>query len=209
MRKFSSILGGTLFLMLAACTETPTTTARKEVEKPEPISGETALYRMYGMARQWAPDVQVLQLISLHIAEFPQEVPGKAAAWQAIFVSPSRARSRSYTFCIVESSGNLHKGPFAGNDEAWSGPRGVATPFPIIAVKKDSDDAYKTAMSEPKSRAADYDKKNPGKPMMIVLEKTPKFPDPAWRILWGESIGTSSFSVFVDASVGTYLETMR
>jgi hypothetical protein len=209
MRKFSSILGGTLFLMLAACTETPTTTARKEVEKPEPITGETALYRMYGMARQWAPDVQVLQLLSMHIAEFPQEVPGKAAAWQAIFVSPSRGRSKSYTFCIVESSGNLHKGPFAGLDEAWSGPRGVATPFLIIAVKKDSDDAYRTAMSEPKSKAADYDKKNPGKPITIILEKTSKFPDPAWRILWGESVGTSSFSVFVDASTGSYLETMR
>jgi hypothetical protein len=208
MRTFSSILGGILFLMLSACSETPTT-ARKEPEKPEPISGETALYRMYGMARQWAPDVQVLQLLSMHIAEFPQEVPGKAAAWQAIFVSPSKARSKSYTFCIVESSGNLHKGPFAGLDEAWSGPHGVATPFPIIAVKKDSDDAYKTTMSEPKSRAADYDKKNPGRPITIVLEKTPKFPDPAWRILWGESVGTSSFSVFVDASIGNYLETMR
>lgn len=208
MRKLSSILGGTLFLMLSACSETPTT-ATKEPEKPEPITGETALYRMYGMARQWAPDVQVLQLLSMHIAEFPQEVPGKAAAWQAIFVSPSKARSKSYTFCIVESSGNLHKGPFAGLDEAWSGPHGVATPFPVIAVKKDSDDAYKTAMSEPKSRAADYDKKNPGKPITIVLEKTPKFPDPAWRILWGESVGTSSFSVFVDASVGSFLETMR
>jgi hypothetical protein len=209
MRKLSLILGGTLFLMLSACSETPTTTARKEAEKPEPITGETALYRMYGMARQWAPDVQVLQLLSMHIAEFPQEVPGKAAAWQAIFVSPSKGRSKSYTFCIVESSGNLHKGPFAGLDEAWSGPHGVATPFPVIAVKKDTDDAYKTAMSEPKSKAADYDKKNPGKPITIVLEMTPKFPDPAWRILWGESVGTSSFSVFVDASVGNYLETMR
>jgi hypothetical protein len=209
MRKFSLILGGTLFLMLSACSETPTTTARKEPEKPEPITGETALYRMYGMARQWAPDVQVLQLLSMHIAEFPQEVPGKAAAWQAIFVSASKGRSKSYTFCIVESSGNLHKGPFAGLDEAWSGPHGVATPFLVIAVKKDSDDAYRTALSEPKSKAAEYDKKNPGKPITIVLEKTSKFPDPAWRILWGESVGTSSFSVFVDASVGSYLETMR
>jgi hypothetical protein len=209
MRNLSSILGAALFLMLAACSETPTTTAKKEPEKPEPITGETAVYRMYGMARQWAPDAQVLQLLSMHIAEFPQEVPGKAAAWQAIFVSPSKARSKSYTFCIVESSGNLHKGPFAGLEEAWSGPHGVATPFPIIAVKKDSDEAYKTAMSEPRSRAADYDKKNPGKPITIVLEKTPKFPDPAWRILWGESVGTSSFSVFVDASMGGFLETMR
>jgi hypothetical protein len=209
MRKLSLILGGTLFLMLAACSETPATTARKEPEKPEPITGETALYRMYQMARSWALDAQVQQLLSMHISEFPQEVPGKAAAWQATFVSPSKSRLRSYTFCIVESSGNLHKGPFAGLEEPWSGPHGVATPFPIIAVKKDSDDAYKTAMSEPRSKAADYDKKNPGKPITIVLEKTSKFPDPAWRILWGESTGTSSFSVFVDASVGSYLETMH
>jgi hypothetical protein len=209
MRKLSLILGGTLFLLLAACSGTPSATIEKAPEKPEPITGETALYRMYGMAHSWAPDAQVMQLLSLHIAEFPQEVPGKAAAWQAIFVSPSKARSRSYTFSVVESSGNLHKGPFAGLEEHWSGPRGVATPFPVIAVKKDSDDAYKTAMSEPKSKAADYDKKYPGKPSTIVLEKTSKFPDPAWRILWGESTGTSSFSVFVDASVGTYLETMH
>jgi hypothetical protein len=208
MRKLSLTIGGTLFLMLAGCSDTPTT-ARKEPEKPEAISGESALYRMYQMARSWAPDAEVLQLLSMHIPEFPQEVPGKAGAWQAIFVSPSKGRSRSYTFCVVESSGNLHKGPFAGLDERWSGPHGVATPFPILAVKKDSDDAYKTAMSEPKSKAADYDKKYPGKPITIVLEKTPKFPDPAWRILWGESVGTSSFSVFVDASVGSYLETMR
>ena len=195
--------------MLAACSDTPASTARKEPEKPEPITGETALYRMYQMARSWALDAQVQQLLSLHISEYTEEVPGKAAAWQATFVSPSKSRSRSYTFCIVESAGNLHKGPFAGLEEAWSGSRGVAKPFPIIAVKKDSAEAYKTAMSEPKSKAADYDKKNPGKPITIVLEKTSKFPDPAWRILWGESTGTSSFSVFVDASIGNYLETMH
>jgi hypothetical protein len=209
MRQLSLILGGALFLMLAACSETPTATAKKEPDKPEPVTGESALYRMYQMARSWALDAQVQQLLSMHISEYPQEVPGKAAAWQATFVSPSKARARSYTFSIVESSGNLHKGPFSGLEEAWSGPRGVATPFPIIAVKKDSDEAYKTVMSDPKTRAAEYDKKNPGKPITIVLEKTSKYPDPAWRILWGESTGTSSFSVFVDASVGNYLETMH
>jgi hypothetical protein len=209
MRKLLPILGSALFLMLAACTETPTTTTKKEPEKVEPVTGETALYRMYGMARTWSSDVQVLQLMSIRISEFTQEVPGKAAAWQATFVSASKNRSRSYTFSIVESQGNLHKGSFAGPEEAWSGPRGVATPFLIAAVKKDSDEAYHTALSEPKSKAAEYDKKNPGKPITILLEKTSKFPDPAWRVLWGESLSTSSFSVFVDASLGTYLETMR
>jgi hypothetical protein len=209
MRKLPLILGSALFLMLAACTETPTTITKKEPEKVEPVTGEFALYRMYGMARTWSSDVQVLQLMSVRIGEFTQEVPGKAAAWQATFVSASKNHSRSYTFSIVESQGNLHKGAFAGPEEAWSGPRGVATPFLIAAVKKDSDEAYHTAMSEPKSKAAEYDKKNPGRPITILLEKTSKFPDPAWRVLWGESLSTSSFSVFVDASLGTYLETMR
>ena len=209
MRKLSLILSGALFLMLAACSETPTTPAKKEAEKVEPISGITALYRMYGMARTWSSDAQVLQLANLHISEFTQEVPGKGAAWQAIFVSASKSRSRSYTYSIVESQGNLHKGAFAGPEESFSGSRGVATPFLIAAVKKDSDEAYQTAMAEPKSKAADYDKKSPGKLITILLEKTSKFPDPAWRVVWGESVGTSGFSVFVDASTGAYLETMR
>jgi hypothetical protein len=164
---------------------------------------------MYGMARAWSSDAQVLQLATIRIAEYTQEVPGKAAAWQAIFVSVSKSRSKSYTYSIVESQGNLHKGAFAGPEESFSGSRGVATPFLIAAVKKDSDEAYQTAMSEPKSKAADFDKKNPGKPITILLEKTSKFPDPAWRVVWGESVGTSGFSVFVDASTGAYLETMR
>jgi len=209
MQKLPLIIGSALFLMLAACSETPTSTAKKEPEKIEPVTGETALYRMYGMARTWSSDAQVLQLMSLRIGEFTQEVPGKAAAWQATFVSASKNRSKSYSYSIVESQGNLHKGSFAGPEESWSGPRGVATPFLMAAVKKDSDEAHQTAMTEPKSKAADYDKKNPGKPISILLEKTHKFPDPAWRIIWGESVGTSSFSVFVDASTGLYLETMR
>jgi len=209
MRKLPLMVSSALFLMLVACSETPTTTAKKEAEKTEPITGETALYRMYQVARSWSSDAEVLQLMSVRIGEFTQEVPGKAAAWQATFVSASKSRSRSYTFSIVESEGNLHKGTFAGLEEAWSGPHGVATPFPIAAVKKDSDEAYRTAMSDPRTKAADYDKKNPGKPITILLEKTSKFPDPAWRVIWGESVGTSGFSVLVDASVGTYLETMR
>src|SRR5436305_251642 len=162
MRKLSLMIGCALVLMLAACSDT-TPTAKKEAEKIEPVTGEFALYRMYGMARSWSSDAQVLQLMSIRIAEFTREVPGKAAAWQATFVSASKNHSRSYSYSIVESQGNLHKGAFAGPEESWSGPRGVTTPFLIAAVKKDSDEAYQTAMSEPKSKAADYDKRNPGK----------------------------------------------
>jgi len=88
-------------------------------------------------------------------------------------------------------------------------PHGSPQPYLLIAVKKDSDVAYQTAMSDTKTKAADYDKKNPGKPITMMLERTSKFPDPAWRVIWGESAGTSNFSVFIDASTGAYLQTMR
>ena len=79
----------------------------------------------------------------------------------------------------------------------------------MVAVKVDTDAAYKTAMETVASKAADYDKKNPGKPITIILEKTNKHDDPVWRNVWGESVGTSNFSVLIDASTGSYLETMR
>jgi hypothetical protein len=82
-------------------------------------------------------------------------------------------------------------------------------PSLMAAIKIDTDAAYKIAMDTPRSHAAEYDKKNPGKPITIMLERTSKHPNPAWRIIWGESAGVSNFSVVVDASTGDYLETLR
>ena len=158
---------------------------------------------MFNMARAWGPDAQVLQLNSIDLPDVKRE-RGKAAAWQATFVSQQLGRKRSYTYSVVEAEGNLHKGVFAGLEESWSGAR-VATPFLIAALKTDSDEVYRTALA----KAADYEKKNPDKPISFLLEKTEQFPDPAWRVIWGESVGTSNFSVFVDASTGKYLQTMR
>jgi hypothetical protein len=209
MRKSSILIAGALFAMLTACSDTPTTTttAKKEPEKLEPVGGQTAIFKMYQMARSWAPDAQVLKMQSMHLTEAKDGAPGLAPAWQAVFVSAAKSQSRSYTYSIVEGEGNLHKGAFAGPEEGWSGKSGL--PFLMAAIKVDTDAAYKKAMETPTSHAADYDKKNPGKPITIVLEKTAKHPDPAWRILWGESVGTSNFSVLIDASTGEYLETLR
>ena len=87
----------------------------------------------------------------------------------------------------------------------WSGPHGTQKPFLIAAVKTDSDEVYKTALK----KGADYDKKHPDMPIVFLLEKTDRFPNPAWRVIWGGSAGTSNFSIFVDASTALYLQTMR
>ncbi len=190
---------------LMGCADTaPKPVEKKAVAPPQPIKGRSALYQMYGSARSWAPDAQILNLHSIDLPEVKKE-RGKAAAWQVTFVSPQLGRARSYTYSVVEAEGNLHKGVFAGQDEGWSGPRGVQKPFLIAAVKTDSDEVFETALK----KAADYEKKNPDKNISFLLENTNRFPDPAWRVIWGESAGTSNFSIFVDASTGVYLQTMR
>jgi len=210
MRMLSIATLAALSGLLAACSDTAAPVARKEPEKLEPATGQTALFRMYQMARSWGGiETQILKMQSVRIPEVKDTPPGTAGAWQATMVSSSKGQSRDYTYSIVESEGNLHKGAFAGPESGWTGARGVESPFLMAAVKVDTDTAYKKAMDTPGSKAADYDKKNPGKPITILLEKTNKHPDPVWRIIWGESAGTSNFSVLIDASTGDYLETMR
>ncbi len=202
MKRYLSVLP--LLLVLAACSEAPKPAQKKEPPPPpEAISGREAFFKMYGPAHAWAVDVQPLELISINLPEVKAD-PGKAGAWQGTFVSLSKAKKRTWTYSVVEAAGNLHKGVFAGLEGSYS-PTGLVQPWVMAALKTDSDEVYKTALT----KAAAYDKKNPGKTITFVLQKIKKFPDPAWRVVWGESVGTSNFSVFIDASTGAYLETAR
>jgi len=203
MKCLLATLATASLLAFAGCSEAPPPEAKKEAP-PEPVKGRPALYQMYNAARSWAHDVQVLYLRSIDLPEVKRE-RGKAAAWEAKFVSQQLGRARIYTYSVIEAEGNLHKGMFAGLEEGWTGPRGPVTPFLIAALKTDSDEVYQTALK----KAAEYDKKNPDKPIMFLLEKTDQFPDPSWRVIWGESAGTSNFSVYVDCSTGEYLKTLR
>ena len=90
MRKLTLLMGCALVLILSGCSETPQTAAKKEPEKPaEPITGQSALYRMYGAARTWASDAQVLKLTSSLLSEVPNVPAGKAAAWEATGAEPA------------------------------------------------------------------------------------------------------------------------
>ena len=203
MKTFTLVSSAVVLLLLAGCsTETSAPQKKAEEKPPEPVTGRQALQQMYIAARGWAADIQPVRITSILLAEVKAE-PGKAAAWEALFVSASQNKARAYTYSVVEGEGNLHKGVFAGFDQSYS--IGAAKPFPMAAIKVDSDQAYQTALK----KGADYDKKNPGKPIIFLLEANNKFPDVSWRVIWGETAGTSNFSIFVDASTGTYLETIH
>ena len=204
MKPFLTIIAAGL--LLAGCSEQPAppAAAKKEEAKPEPATGQSALFKMYQVARNWAPDAAVLKMDSVRMDGVPDQ-PGKSAGWEAVFTSEQKASSHAFTWYAVDQEPNIHKGVFAGSEENYSGAHGETTSFLIADVKIDTDAALATA----KAKEEAFEKKNPGQPVIYLLEKSSKWAHPAWRVIWGESVSTSGFSVFVDASTGTFLEIMH
>lgn len=176
--------------------------AQSQPAKPEPVSAQSAFQKMFVPARAWAQDAQVLRVAEIDVDEVQAE-RGKAAAWEAVFVSLARRQSKRFVYSVVHRPvRNLRGGVTSDPEEAWSG---GGSPFLMLAFKKDSTVAYDVAMKE----GAAYAKKHPGEEVRFLLERTRRFPNPAWRVYWGESVSTSGFSVFVDATTGHYLGSSR
>jgi hypothetical protein len=201
MNRFALSSGCLALCLLAACSTAPPVAEKKTEPPPEPLTGLSALFHMYQVARaSWARDAQVVKMSSVRLEGVPGAEPGKSAVWESTLYSPSLGRARSYTDSIMELLPDLHKDVFAGPQESFSGES-----FLIAAVKKDTESAYQTALAKAGKAAEGF----AGKPVLILLEKESKYSDPVWRIVWGESVSTAIVSVFVDASTGEYLDTMH
>jgi len=203
MRIFGLVLVAAM-MVTSGCGSSPKPAADKKEEpkkEPEAITGRNAFFKVYVTARSWAPDVQCLSVSSIPLEEV-KAGPGKAGAWQVTVVSPSKLRKRTYTWSAVEAQGNLHEGVYPGPEDSFN-PNSKTKPFLIAALKTDTDAALKIA----EEKSVEYMKKNPGMRVNYLLELGDRHPNPAWRVIWGDSVGTSGHSVFVDASTGLYLET--
>lgn len=206
-KTMKQILAGlTLMLLLTGCGGSPPAAKKvSEPEKPpEPVTGRYAMNQLYIAARNWQPDVQPLQLTSQRIAQVKDE-PGKSGVWQAIFVSAAQQKARTYTYSIVEVEPSLHKGVFPGLAENYTGPSGGISPFLMPAVRTDSDHAYEVALKHSEK----YAKANPDMPVLFLLQQPRELPNVAWRVIWGESVNMSGWSVYVDASTGEYVKTLH
>src|SRR5271165_3103866 len=193
-------------LLLISCGDSPKPKAKEADKPPEPITGRQAFQKMFPAARIWARDAKPFQMESYNLTQV-QSGKGTAPAWQVVFVSDMLRKSKPYTWSAAEAEGNLHLGTFAGLEDSWGGPSGQSTPFDVNAIRVDSDAAFETAMKQ--RDAIEFVKKYPGKPIKFVLELTRRFPDLTWRVLWGDSIGTADFSVYVDATTGDFLKVVR
>ncbi len=204
------ILAGS-FLMLASCMDSSSPSEIKarqekaEKKAPEPVSGQTAFFKMYGAAKSWAPDLEGFRCEPIRMNAIPEK-DGKFPAWKCAFVSPSKRAMKTYSYSVVEAEG-LFKDSFGGPDESFSGSRGQNISFPILALKKDNTEAIEVAKAH--KDTVEYLKKNPTVTVITpVLEKTKENSNAAWRIYWGLP-STSNYSILVDATTGTYVKTLR
>jgi hypothetical protein len=194
------------FVVLSSCTgEAPKEAPKAKVdEKPEAITGRSAFFKMYPSARQWAPDSKPIQMTSIQMSQVPAE-PGKAGAWRCIFASESKSMMKTFLWSAVDAEGGFRKGTWGGTEESFRGRLGQAVPFYVQALQHDSDAAYKEALTKEDA----YFKSGSKDQVNFLLEFTPRFTNLSWRVLWGETVGTARYSVFVDASTGKFLEKGR
>ena len=191
-------------LLVSSCSEPPKA-VKKEVKKAEPVTGQKAFHNMYIAARQWSPDVQIMRITSIPLdGQDNSGKDGKAWAWSATFISASKGKAKMFTYSAIEGEGNLHKGVFGNQEESYN-PRGSDKPYPVAALKLDTDKAWEIASV----KGADYAKKNPDKPVVFLAELSNRSPDVTWRVLWGSSASTANFSVLIDASTGKFLEVLH
>jgi hypothetical protein len=188
--------------VLASCSDPPK--AAKEPEKPaEPIGAQSAFHQVFLQARTWAPDLLVWRVRDIPMSSVKPD-GGKRPAWEVTVVSPSKGKSRTYTYSVVEE-GNIHKGVFAGLEEEYRGPQAQNVAWPVQAFKVDSTKAYEVALS----RSADFVKEHPDIPTLMIMEQTSRHPYLTWRVVWGTSVATSGYSVYVGATTGEFVEKVR
>jgi hypothetical protein len=131
---------------------------------------------------------------------------GKFPAWRASFVSPSRNRIKTYAYSVTDAQG-LRSGVSNEPDQPYI-KRAQQTPFYIQAIKTDSPDALKAALTD--KQIKEMADKNPDSPLYFLLEATAQSQlAPAWRVVWGPSIAQSTGSAFVLAESGKFLKRLR
>jgi hypothetical protein len=193
-------------LVLSACSEAPNpaakveTEAKKEPDKaPEAVTAQRAFYELYKPARTWATDLLALSVASGEVPNIKNE-DGKAGAWTAVFVSPSRKEARNFTYAAVDNGADLRKGINIGPVLPWDGATAASKPFSNSEFVVDSDAAYKAAFE----KAADWLKAHPNQTATFRLGNASRFAAPVWYIMWGTT--KSGYAALVNATTGAVVK---
>ena len=198
-----------LSLLTTGCSDSsapPKKAEVKKIEEAQPVSGQSAIFQSFQVARTWASDAMLLKLENGDIPEAKPQ-PGKYGLWRATFISQSKSAKREYLYAAADSDGGIIQGARAGADSSYTRNPQVH-PFAVQEIRVDTVAAYETAM---KVVAADKAMQkiiaeNKDLPVQYQLEWTGLAPKPQWRVIFGVTVSQSKFSILVDANNGKFVK---
>lgn len=205
---YSAFLAIGMTVAFSGCSSAPTDAPKKEAAKKEPaspVTGQSAIFQMFTVARVWDKDVMLLKVEPIAVDGMKAE-NGAAGAWRGTFVSLTKKAKRDYTYSVEDFSQTVIKGARAGSESMYAA-NPSQRPFPIQDVKTDTPAALEAAKTDKDIKA--YLDKNPDTIITYQLEWTPNAPKAAWRVILGPSLSSSAMSAFVDATTGKFVKKVR
>lgn len=207
-----TILTAAFTVLLSACSSSPSGEKPPEPKPaPKPTEAETgrvALQRLYTTSRGWAGDTEPISIQSQNYKnaggnpDAPLGHDGKSAEWRGIFGSRSRQSMKTYMWSGLTGPDAPPAGISPGSEDSFSPNNTSTTPFQLVYLKMDTDQAIETAQ---KHGGAALLKKDPDMPVNFALSWEPRRSMLVWRVLYGKNSSEPDLSVVVNATSNDFV----
>jgi len=190
-----AILAAGLALTMSACSSEPAKPATAEKPQPKPpegITGSGAFYKCYASARLWAADTQPYRAESEASADLKGQ-DGKAGEWRVGFASASQHAIKIFTW----ANGDISHGV----DDTYSPSNSSTQIFNVQFLKTDTDKVFAIAQQHGGEKLL---QKEPGIPVLYVLEWNRQDNALLWHVIYGTDRETAKLRVAVNASTGEF-----
>ncbi len=195
-------------LLLNACssnTKTESSTQPQPV-KPAPkqteyATGRNALQKMYISARGWAGDAKLFRLQSQVTPDAPTD-EGKAGLWRASFASASKRAMKMFVWSGLVGPDAPEQGITFTAEDSWNPNNASTQVFDLGFLKVDSDKAYEVAQ---KHGGEKLTMKDPGQPVLFVLDWDAQKNELVWHVIYGNSQDEDKLRIAVNATSGEFL----
>ncbi|HXM23717.1 MAG TPA: hypothetical protein VN948_20840 [Terriglobales bacterium] len=204
MKKLLMAMLALAFLTMAGCSSEPSKPA--QIEKPQPKgadlqTGRYAFQKLYIAARGWAHDAQPFRLESQLMAD-SRGKDGKSDVWRASFASPAGRSAKPYVWSGTDVPDAPSRGISPGNEDSYSPTNASTQIFDMGFLKVDSDKALEVAQKHGGDKVLE---KDPGTPILYVLDWNHATNELTWHVIYGNSRGDAKLTVAVNATTGEFI----